>query len=64
VALLRSQGSYQGLLKAGLSDDDLGVPAFERAVATSFDAVGGDVALSFCWRVRLGRRPVAPGLRG
>ena len=31
VALLRSQGSYQGLIKAGLTDDDIGVPAFEAA---------------------------------
>ena len=56
VALLRSQGSYQGLVKAGLSDDDLGVPAFELVVADAYDAVGGAVGMSFCWRVRLGRR--------
>ena len=36
VALLRSQGSYQGLIKAGLTDDDLGVPAFETAVADAY----------------------------
>jgi hypothetical protein len=57
VALLRSQGSYQGLVKAGLTDDDLGVPAFERLVADAYAAAAGAVPLSFCWRVRLGRRP-------
>ena len=56
VALLRSQGSYQGLLKAGLTDDDIGVPAFETVVADAYRAAGGDVPMSFCWRVRLGIR--------
>ena len=56
VGLLRSQGSYQGMLKAGLTDDDLGGPAFDAAVAADCDAAGGDVPLSFCWRVRLGVR--------
>ena len=56
VALLRSQGSYQGLVKAGLSDDDLGVPAFATVVADAYAAAGGDVPMSFCWRVRLGVR--------
>ncbi len=32
VALLRSQGSYQGLVALGLTDDDIGVIAFEHAV--------------------------------
>ncbi len=57
VALLRSQGSYQGLVKAGLSDDDIGVPAFELVVADAYVAAGGDVPMSFCWRVRMGRTP-------
>jgi hypothetical protein len=56
VALLRSQGSYQGLVKAGLSDDDIGVPAFEAVVAAEYAAAGGEVPMSFCWRVRLGVR--------
>jgi SAM-dependent methyltransferase len=56
VALLRSQGSYQGLVKAGLSDADIGVPAFERVVADAYAAGGGAAPMSFCWRVRLGRR--------
>lgn len=56
VGLLHSQGSYQGLLKAALSDDDLGVPAFERAVADAYRDAGEAVAMSFCWRVRLGVR--------
>jgi SAM-dependent methyltransferase len=56
VALLRSQGSYQGLRRAGLTDDDIGVPAFEAVVADAYRAAGGDVPMSFCWRVRLGVR--------
>jgi len=56
VALLRSQGSYQGLLRAGLTDDDLGVPAFAALAAAEHAAAGGEVPMSFCWRVRLGVR--------
>ena len=44
MALLRSQGSYQGLIKAGLTDDDIGVPAFETVVADAYAAAGDDVA--------------------
>ncbi len=32
VALMRSQGSYQGLLRLGMTDDELGATDFERAV--------------------------------
>lgn len=60
VALLRSQGSYQGLRKVGLTDADLGVPAFERVVAAAFAGAAVDVTLSFCWRVRLGLRRASP----
>ena len=56
VALLRSQGSYQDLVKAGLTDDDIGVPAFATAVAAAF-AAAGSAALSFSYRTRLGVTP-------
>jgi SAM-dependent methyltransferase len=56
VALLRSQGSYQHLVKAGLDDDDLGVPAFADAVEAAF-AAAGPAALSFSYRTRLGVTP-------
>ncbi|MFN8021658.1 MAG: class I SAM-dependent methyltransferase [Acidimicrobiales bacterium] len=52
IALMRSQGSYQQVRRAGITDDDLGMPGFEQAVR---DAVLG--ALSFSWRVRLGVVP-------
>ena len=55
IALLRSQGSYQLMRKAGLTDDDLGVPAFEATVEDAY-AAAGDAPLSFCWRARLGVR--------
>ena len=32
VALMRSQGSYQGLLRLGMTDDELGATDFEREV--------------------------------
>jgi SAM-dependent methyltransferase len=56
VALLRSQGSYQHLVKVGLDDDDIGVAAFAEAVAAAF-AAAGPVALSFSYRARLGVTP-------
>lgn len=61
--LMRSQGSYQGLRRIGLSDDDVGFTAFTAAVAAAWAAAGpwpddgqavGDMVL--CWRVRLGVR--------
>jgi predicted RNA methylase len=61
----RWAAGWAGRVIAVEPNDDMRAVALTRgAVATSFDEVGGDVALSFCWRVRLGRRPVAPGLRG
>jgi SAM-dependent methyltransferase len=57
VALMRSQGSYQSLLRAGLTDTDLGVDVFERAVHDAFAAAPNPPPLSFSWRVRLGVKP-------
>jgi SAM-dependent methyltransferase len=54
IALMRSQGSYQGLRRLGLSDEDMGVDAFDRQVQEAFAAARHPVALSFSWRVRLG----------
>ena len=56
VALLRSQGSYQHLVKAGLDDDEIGMPAFADAVAVAF-AAAGPAALSFSYRARIGVTP-------
>ena len=36
VALMRSQGSYQGLLRLGMTDDELGATDFEREVHAAF----------------------------
>jgi hypothetical protein len=52
VDLLRSQGSYQTLRKAGLTDDEIGLPAFEAAAREAFSAAGEPPAMSFCYRVR------------
>ena len=57
VALLRSQGSYQALAKAGLSDGEIGADVFERDVFSGFarsTAAGRTPEISFSWRVRLG----------
>lgn len=55
VGLLRSQGDYRALRRAGLGDDDLGVVAFERVV---HEALGRDPRpFLFTWRVRLGVLP-------
>jgi hypothetical protein len=43
-------------VKAGLTDDDIGVPAFSTAVAAAF-AAAGPAALSFSYRARLGVTP-------
>jgi SAM-dependent methyltransferase len=56
VAILRSQGSYQHLVKAGLSDKEIGVPAFAAAVEAAF-AAAGPPALAFSYRVRLAVTP-------
>jgi hypothetical protein len=60
VALMHSQGSYQGLLRLGLTDDDLGATEFEREVHAAFADAGASPGLSFSWRVRLGVTPLAP----
>lgn len=54
AALMRSQGSYQGLRRAGLSDDELGMTAFD---ATVTEALVGHESLTFSWRVRMGIVP-------
>ena len=56
VALKRSQGSYQGLRRAGLTDDEIGMTVFERDARAALGATRAP--MGFCWRVRLG---VAPG---
>ncbi|HEX4980303.1 MAG TPA: class I SAM-dependent methyltransferase [Ilumatobacteraceae bacterium] len=57
VALMRSQGSYQGLLRLGLTDDELGATDFEREVHAGYARAGASPGLSFSWRVRLGVTP-------
>jgi SAM-dependent methyltransferase len=57
VALMRSQGSYQGLRRLGLTDDDLGSSTFEREVHEAFSEARSFIGLSFSWRVRLGMTP-------
>jgi SAM-dependent methyltransferase len=56
VALMRSQGSYQGLRRLGLDDDEIGVAAFEMAVHDAYAQIPPDLVpqLAFSWRVRLG----------
>ena len=57
VALLRSQGSYQALAKAGLTDAEIGADTFERDAYGGFAAAGAqgrEPRISFSWRVRLG----------
>jgi SAM-dependent methyltransferase len=55
--LLYSQGSYQGLLKAGLSDEEIGAREFAHEVDAGFAETAGAPALSFCWRARIGITP-------
>jgi len=54
--LMYSQGSYQGLLKAGLEDDEIGAVAFQSAVDAAFAEAVVPPTLSFCWRARIGIR--------
>ena len=54
VALMRSQGSYQGLRRLGLTDDELGATAFDREVHSAFVVAYSSPGMSFSWRVRLG----------
>ena len=60
VALMRSQGSYQGLRRLGMTDDELGATDFEHEVRSGFAAAGASPGLSFSWRVRLGVTPPPP----
>jgi SAM-dependent methyltransferase len=60
VDIMRSQGSYQGLRKLGMTDDEIGLDAFVSAVDLAFDAaVARPATLSFSWRARIGVRPRA-----
>jgi SAM-dependent methyltransferase len=54
VAVLRSQGSYQGLIALGLTDDDIGVTTFERGVHAAYATVTTPPPLGYTWRIRLG----------
>jgi len=54
AALMSSQGSYQGLIRLGLSDEDLGETQFRHEVDIAFRASACFPGLSFSWRVRLG----------
>lgn len=54
VDLLRSQGGYQQLRRAGVDDDELGMPTFEREVTAGFQERSVPIRLTFSWRVRLG----------
>jgi SAM-dependent methyltransferase len=61
IALLHSQGSYQGLLRLGLDDDELGVTAFEADVRDAYShAAAAAPSLAFSWRIRLGVLPGSP----
>jgi SAM-dependent methyltransferase len=59
IQLMRSQGSYQGLRRWGLSDDELGATEFERQVRAAYTGAQASLLppLSFSWRVRLGVTP-------
>jgi SAM-dependent methyltransferase len=62
IALMHSQGSYQGLRRLGLDDDELGATAFEAEVRDAYSrvAAGSAPPLAFSWRVRLGVLPGSP----
>jgi SAM-dependent methyltransferase len=59
VALMRSQGSYQGLRRLGLSDDEIGMTEFEHRVRDAIAGPDAPAELVFSWRVRLGVTPDA-----
>lgn len=63
IDLMRSQGSYQGLRRAGLTDDELGATEFERRVRAAYARTETLELpdLSFSWRVRLGVTPRSAG---
>lgn len=54
IALMKSQGSYQGLRRLGLSDAELGTLDFEQQVVDAFSRAASFAGLSFSWRIRLG----------
>ena len=55
-SLMYSQGSYQSLIKAGLTDEEIGAAAFAREVDDGFAEAGAVSGLSYCWRARVGVR--------
>lgn len=56
VGLMRSQGSYQALRSAGLTDDDIGVTDFDREVRAAYASTASPPPITFGWRVQLGIR--------
>lgn len=64
AALLRSHGTYQMLSRAGLSDEELGLPHFEDEVREAFATAPAPYGLSFTWRARLAVTPSAPTADG
>jgi SAM-dependent methyltransferase len=54
AALMYSQGSYQGLLKAQLTPDEIGAVEFDGEVQSGFSAALSNPQLSFSWRARIG----------
>ena len=56
-ALMYSQGSFQGLSRRGLIDDEIGATEFERQVRAAFAKAALFAGLSFTWRVRIGVMP-------
>jgi SAM-dependent methyltransferase len=56
-ALMYSQGSFQGLRRRGLSDDEIGATDFERRAQAAFAQAANFSSLSFTWRARIGLKP-------
>ncbi|MGH9082242.1 MAG: class I SAM-dependent methyltransferase, partial [Acidimicrobiales bacterium] len=54
VALMRSQGTYQQLSRAGLSDRDLGMERFQLEVGAGWEGAPVPLRLAISWRARLG----------
>jgi SAM-dependent methyltransferase len=57
VALMASQGSYQALKRAGLSDEEIGETQFRRESEVAFRESASFPGLSFSWRARIGVTP-------
>jgi len=57
VALMASQGSYQALKRAGLSDEEIGETQFRHEADVAFREAASFPGLSFSWRARLGVKP-------